>query len=333
MQQTGQEPVHREWKSELPQMLDLADRPRLGPYILTRELGTTSAFGGGGARGGAGEPREQGGVGNGLRVQAWVGQQPARYLALHEDRHSSHVAYRFAAVRAKSEARRFEQAVEGASAFAHPHALRIEQFGIDSGGHPWVVTPFTGDVDGLRTLGRLLREKSGQMSPLETERAVTHILSTVAAAHSGRDGESGEEGAGGARAVCCHGAIAMDEVLIDRHGSVLIELYGLARALVNPGRPSNESLRDEVRSVVEIGYQLITGLRAEEPLIPAARLVPRLDPRWDAWLRRGLDATRGFDTAQQALEAMPMHSRSEDQSRGRINVRGVFDRLRTARQA
>jgi hypothetical protein len=97
----------------------------------------------------------------------------------------------------------------------------------------------------------------------------------------------------------------MDEILVDRRGSLLVELYGVARAMDTLARPSLETLRDEVRSVVEIGYQLVTGLRAEHPLIPAGRLVRKLDAGWDQWLARGLDPSGGFDSADGALAALP----------------------------
>ena len=57
--------------------------------------------------------------------------------------------------------------------------------------------------------------------------------------------------------------------------------------------------------LAEIGYQLITALRAEEPLIPAGRLVKKLDPRWDDWFNVALDPTDGFATAESAIAALP----------------------------
>ncbi len=80
----------------------------------------------------------------------------------------------------------------------HPHLLRIEEHGIDALGTPWLITPFTGDVDGLRTLARLLREKGGQMEPLEVERTMEQVLRAVVEARSG--GLSREDGGGAAGA-------------------------------------------------------------------------------------------------------------------------------------
>jgi hypothetical protein len=295
-------------------IVDLQHRPRIGPYILTRDLGPTVAFGGRAP----------------VRVEA-AGEmpdliansspssrpQPDRFLALHEDNQTSHVAYRFPPVGGKAEEGRLVAAVESAALLDHAHALKIQQFTFDITGQAWVITPFPGDADGLRSLTRLLREKGGQMSPVEVERAMHQLLEIVALAHGGgtlqpppsMDTSSMALPASGiARAVPCHGPISMDEVLIDRRGCLLVELYGMARAMDFGSRPSFESLRDEIRSVVEIGYQLITGLRAEHPLIPAGRLVRRLNPKWDAWLDKGLDASSGFDSAEAALAALPSNA-------------------------
>jgi hypothetical protein len=233
--------------------------------------------------------------------------QPDRFLALHEANQTSHVAYRFPPMRGKAEEARLIAAVESAALLEHPHALKIEKFTFDIAGQGWLITPYPGDADGIRTLSRLLREKGGQMRPVEAERAMHQLLEVVALAHGGGvlQPPPGADGIAPPRAVPCHGPIHMDEVLVDRRGSLLVELYGLGRAMDQTGRPSLESMRDEVRSVVEMGYQLLTGLRAEHPLIPAGRLVPKLDPRWDSWLSRGLDPSGGFDSAESALAALP----------------------------
>jgi hypothetical protein len=288
-------------------IVDLHQRPRIGPYILTRDLGPTVAFGG------PAISRHD----HAATAPAFVRHQspsarpqPDRFLALHESNQTSHVAYRFPPTGGKAEEARLVAAVESASLIDHPHALRIQQFTFDITGQAWVITPYAGDADGLRTLTRHLRQKGGQCKPDEAERAIHQLLRVVAMAHGGGALQpptppTGSDAAAPTRAVPCHGPITMDEILVDRRGSLLIELYGLARALDQAGRPTLEGLRDEIRSIVEIGYQLITGLRAEEPLIPAGRLVRKLDARWDRWLDRGLDPSAGFDSAEAALAALP----------------------------
>ncbi len=260
------------------------ERPKVGPYVLMRALAP--------------------------------GRLAARWLALNEVDQSSHVVYRFPICHDKAEQRRFLSAVGAASALFHEHILRVEQFSFDVAGRPWVVAPFIGDVGGLMTLGRLLRDKGGLMSPDEAERAVTQVLE--ASDHAVGVGQH-------------HGPIALDEVLVGRHGSLFIELYGMARGLKGLTRGNSELVRDEVLSIVEIAYQLLTGLRADEPLIPAGRLVKRLDPRWDAWLDQGLDPSGGFATASEALAALPGRVERTEVYRPAVNVRSMLWRLRTAR--
>ncbi len=127
-----------------------------------------------------------------------------------------------------------------------------------------------------------------------------------------------------------HGPIRMEQVLVNRRGAVCIELYGLARAAEDAIKPSAELVRDEVRSVVEIAYQLVTGLRADEPLIPAERLVPRLDRAWVGWLRRGLDPSSGFDTVQAAQVAAVARAAERATKR---RARRALSRLRALRNA
>ena len=308
-------------------IVDLHQRPRIGQYILTRDLGPTVSFGGPkGSRHdlGASAPSFV------AHETPSARPQPDRFLALHESNQTSHIAYRFPPGAGKAEEGRLVAAVESASLIDHPHTLRIQQFTFDITGQAWIITPYAGDADGLRPLSRHLREKGGQVKPIEVEQAMQQLLSVIAVAHGGGSLQppTGSDSIWPSRAVPCHGPIGMDEILVDRRGSLLIELYGLARAIDQPGRPSLECLRDEIRSIVEIGYQLITGLRAEEPLIPAGRLVRKLDFRWDRWIDRGLDPSAGFDTADAALAMLPSGAISQAPA---IVTRGLVSRFGSPR--
>ncbi|MBX3357367.1 MAG: hypothetical protein KF745_02965 [Phycisphaeraceae bacterium] len=265
-------------------MVDLTDLPRLGPYVLTRDLERCDLA--------------------------------ERCLALHDVEQTSHLLYRFPTCRDKASQRRFLDAVEQIARVDHAHVLPIEQFAFDIAYRPWLVTPFPGAAGDVLTLARHVREKGGQLSPDEAERAVTQLLEAVESAH-----------AVGVR----HGPIGLGDVLIDRRGSLLVELYGLDRAMRGMGPGDAELARDEVRSVVEIGYQLITGLRAEAPLIPADRLVKKLDAHWARWLAHGLDPAGGFETVVEAIAALPSRRRVVEVKPSGVGMRAVLGRFRTVR--
>lgn len=318
-------------------MLDLASCPTLGPYSLTRELAPMRALG---VRSCSTPDR----VGHFQRSRSGPAQTPAprRFLALHNERQTSHVAYCFGPAPTRTQQRHFTAAVQSAALFQHTHALAIQQYLIDAAEQAWILTPYSGDADGLRTLARLLHDKGGQMSPAEAELALRQLLSVSAAAYDLRTADPVNPGDGSApvRAACAHGPIGLEDVLVDRHGSLIVELYGLDRAVCalpgstpNADRPSHEEVRDEVRSLVEIGYQLVTGLKAEEPMIPAGRVAPNLPATWSVWLDRGLDPSRGFDTPALALAAMPGSNDPRAGEPAPRLVRSMLARLRTFRGA
>lgn len=233
-----------------------------------------------------------------------------RWLAMNEGTHSVQIAHRFR-MGDRSVERRLIAAVDALAGLAHPHILPVEQFTLGVAGAAWIVTPFTGSHDGLVTLARLLEDKGGRMDPSEVERALIQLLEGVDYAHS-----CGLQ----------HGPILPEEIVVDRRGSLAIEHYGIRRRLAGTGGIAMEVIRDEVRSLVELAYTMLTGLPADEPRIPASRLVPRLDRRWDAWLEEGLDPMLGFATASDAMAALP-GLRREIEGRGGA-VETVISRMR-----
>lgn len=244
-----------------------------------------------------------------------AGPLTERWLALNERDESTHVAHRFAAA-GEREMQRLMECVERLSALSHPHTLPIEHFTLEKSGGgrdcAWVVTPYTGNPERLVTLGQLLADKGGQMIPSEAERTLVQLLEASDFAHG-----SGFH----------HGPLSMDEVQVDRRGSLSIELYGLRRLLSGPDTVA-DAVRDEVRSIVGIGYTLLTGLSAEEPRIRADRLVPKLDRRWDMWFDEGLDAAAGFLSAGEALSALPSLRREIEVKPGPMrSMLGTFRRV------
>ncbi len=221
-----------------------------------------------------------------------------RCLALHESDSTSHVLTRvpLRGPRGTLSGPGFVRAVESVSRFAHPHATPVEHYGED-GQHGWIVSPFYGDRRGIATLATLLREKGGYLVPVEARHAVVQLLEVARDAH--------------ARGLA-HGPMELDEIIIDRSGSVLVEHYGLGRALgldrVPAGLDGLDSPQAEVRSIVELGYLLVTGLVPETPVIAASRVVPGLEDLWDDWFDTGLVSPRaggpGFKSAAHALSAI-----------------------------
>ncbi|MFM9994747.1 MAG: protein kinase domain-containing protein [Phycisphaerales bacterium] len=267
-------------------MDDRVPRLRIGPYLFVRSI----------------EP----------------GRSADRWLAVHERDDTTFVVHRFRVPRDRVEQRRFVGAVEALSELNHPHVLPIVQSSLGSAwaGNAWVVTPYTGNADGLVTLERLARDKGGRVPPNEVERAAVQLLEAVEHCHA----------LGHA-----HGSIQADEVLVDPRGSLSIELYGLGR-LISGGTPSaagREVRVDEVRSIISLAYRLLTGLTADEPRIPAARLVPKLARGFEEWLERGLDPVHGYSTAAEALAALGGVELAGD-APGISPVRVVIGRVRQA---
>ncbi len=260
-------------------MVELQSRPRIGQYILTKPL----------ACGGLGE----------------------RHLALHELDATSHVVVRPAIGRDRYEQRRVLGVIDRLRRLSHPHILQIEAHGLDLRGHPWIVTPFTGDASGIITLEAHIRAKDGFLAPGEAREAAVHLLQASAHAH--------EHG-------FVHGPLAMSEVLVDRRGRLLIEFYGLAIALRRTEADPELTRREEVRSIVRMAYQLVTGLLPEEPVIPAGRVVRGLEAGWDDWFETGLISGAGFRSAAHALSAL-LERQSEPVSGNRVGVRSVLRRL------
>ncbi|MFN0131937.1 MAG: hypothetical protein ACKVW3_05330 [Phycisphaerales bacterium] len=244
------------------------------------------------------------------------GSNGQRWLALDIRTQTSHVAHRLVLSHDRIAQRRFIAALEAAQGLRHGHILPIEHFSLGATGLGWVVTAFAGNHAGLVTLESLLADKSGRMEPDEAERTLVQILETVEATHA--------EGH-------IHGSLSASEILVDPRGSCMIELYGVRRRLRGDGpTPAEEAARDEVRSIAEIAYRLLTGWGADEPRIAASRLIPRLDRAWDAWIDAGLDPAGGFATASEAHGRLPGVQR-EVQATIRVSpVRSVISRFRRA---
>jgi hypothetical protein len=242
-----------------------------------------------------------------------------RWVVLDEQSNSNHMLYRFAPIH-DTTARRLFGAVHSLTAVNHAHLLKMESVSFDELGRLCVITPYTGNQDGLVTLSELMAQRDGKLEPVEGIRCLTHLL---------------EASQAGADRGITHGLISADEILVDRFGSVQIELYGLDTVL-NHLESSTSRVTDEVRSIVKIAYKMLVGLESgpADRLAPS-RMVRKLDKLWDKWFSIGLDPVDGFvsaaaiaklPTSPNAAEALASHTSARPQ----VQFGSMLRRFRTA---
>jgi len=243
-----------------------------------------------------------------------------RWVVLDEQSNTNHLLYRFAPTHDAS-ARRLFGAVQAMSALRHPHLLRIESLSFDGQERLCVITPYTGNQDGLVTLGDLLERRDGKLEPAEAIRCLTHLLEASDAAAS---------------AGMAHGPVDTQEILVDRFGSAQIELYGLRNAF-DPSGSHADRVTDEVHSLVKIGYRMLVGLEpGTDDRISPTRVIRKLDKLWDRWFAIGLDPIDGFVSADEALRMLPTNPSaleafaSRPAGRPQVQIGSMLRRFRSA---
>lgn len=213
-----------------------------------------------------------------------------RLLALEPDGRQAKVLHMFAIRPDDPQVAVLRRAVDNLRTIRNRHVLPVEKLVLGIVHQPCAVTPYTGHQDGLIDLQTLLAEKGGHMEPGESDRLLRQVFDGLAAAHA---------------VLLHHGPVQALDVLVDRCGTATIEMLGVRRSLEGLRGFSTEVQRDEVRSIVELGFTCLTGHDAATVGLPASKLVRRLDPAWDAFFAHGLDPIEGFDTAQEAIDALP----------------------------
>lgn len=214
-----------------------------------------------------------------------------RFVVLCNKTDTNRLLYRFPAQPHHQQRRALFDQMVSLSMLEHPHLLRIESASYDDRGRLCTISPYPGNHEGLVTLDDLLDQHGGRFTIHEAARAVEHLLSASAYAHA--------EG-------IVHGTISREHILVDRFGSIQIELYAHEQS----GRVASSTVRqsqitDEIRSIVELGYRLMTGLEVNAERISPTRMTKRLDRNWDTWFDIGLDPIDGFEDATHALRALP----------------------------
>lgn len=227
-----------------------------------------------------------------LKPGMWGG----RALALNGTTNTSHLLHTLKLPPSTtSDPRHFSAAMAKLQSLDNPHVLRVQAYGWEVGddpatnstGQPWAVTDFTGDADGVVTLAALLELKGGMLSLEEGRRALEQLLDAPRYAHP---------------LGFAHGTLTMDQIHIDRAGRLLVEFYGMQTALSRAPIDRQAIEREEVVSIVKLGYQLITGLQPLDPIIPVQEIIRDIDESWQAFFETGLGPI-GFTSAAHAYSA------------------------------
>lgn len=251
-----------------PAWVDPAQLEQVGGYRLIRALG----------RGACGE-----------RCLAEAGPDGAR-VVLHAVRRS--LSNQTSGGGVGREGKRFLELISPIRVLEHAHILPVCDAVVDRAGWHWLVTPYVGASEGLMTLEQVRKAKAeNRLSVFEARTAVRQLFSAISSAH---------------RRGVVNGGFTARDVLVDRHGSLMFELYGLQRRLSGdtpmPGTGDwNAIVRAELRAAVDVVYEALTGAAPTGENSQASRVVRKLDRSWDRWFEHGLSERGGFTCPEEAL--------------------------------
>lgn len=264
-----------------------------------------------------------------------------RLLAVHERDRTSHVVHVLSIGASRAQQRRALARLESWALGTKgiPSTLGVQCWSLWTPGKLALVTPYTGSSQGLVTLETLLAGRGGRLPLTEGVRAITPLLSTLREAHARR---------------ICHGPLSMGEILVDQHGQVCVEHFGLAAALSGRGTdPSDELTRfvgQEVASLASIAVCLVTGRTPAETWANARANSPAAaEAAVAGWVRGFVLGGAAAATASAAGEALvallrpcersgkgdsskpgPNPSSGEEapfQAPGTGGIKGVLDRI------
>jgi len=210
-------------------------------------------------------------------------------IMLEENRRTNHLLYRFDHIQDAVARRRVFDRLMTIARINHQHILPIEHVGYDETGRLCVVTAYPGNQDGLVTLPDLLEARGGTLDVPESTRLISQLL--VTSVHASEHG-------------IVHADFDPEEILIDRHGCPLVELFGLEQA-IRPSRSEHLALAEQTRSIARLGLRLIAGTANASDAADLALVHKHLDRAWDAWFRYALDPVGGFDTPAMAIASLP----------------------------
>ncbi len=217
----------------------------------------------------------------------------SRFVVLCNRTNTNYLLYRFEHINNIKHRRTLFGALLKMSTLNHSHLLKINSVSYDDHGRLSVITPYTGNHDGLVSLEELLSIRDGKLGIIESARALEHLLDAIKYAHK-KD--------------IFNGSIHQSDILVDRYGSLQIQFYGfesLAQSKDNSPVTQSVKVTDEIRSIVDLGYTMMTGLTMRNDRIAPSRVVKKIDRRWDAWFDIGLDPIDGFESIEHAINALP----------------------------
>ncbi|MGV6814328.1 MAG: hypothetical protein ACWA5W_04860 [Phycisphaerales bacterium] len=246
-----------------------------------------------------------------------------RFIVLCTRTDTNYLLYRFEPTSNHIERRNKFNHLLKLTTLDHPHLLKLQSVSYDDHGRLCVITPYTGNHDGLVSIEDIVNQRDGSIGVPETARALEHLIGAIKYAHD-RD--------------IIQGSIDPNDILIDRYGCLQIQLYGFKPAgdthTISPTQRSLQ-ITDEIRSIVQVGYFMMTGMRSAANRIPPSRIVKKLDKAWDLWFEIGLDPVDGFECVEHALNALPTNPSSnkwltrKSNPRPQVHIGSMLRRFRT----
>ncbi len=246
----------------------------------------------------------------GLSVERPLGRRviASRWLLRDPASGSPLLGYRLEPSIAPRTERGLRLATEILTGLRHPHILAPIACESRPGVGPWLVASFPGDYEGLRLLRSLVGSRpERRLGPLEAAWLAEHLLGAISHAHD--------------RGVA-HGPLALDDVVLDRRGGAMIELYGVDRRLRDKPVADEHDRADEVRSALAVVFHALTGRAWDDEAPGAIDVALDRSPWLGAWLETGL-CSLGFASAHEAAGAL---RRAQDLAAGRLRLAGRLRR-------
>lgn len=163
------------------------------------------------------------------------------------------------------------------------HIVPILGSGEHATGWTWALSPYAGDIEGVRSLTDVLKLRAGRQMPVYEARVAASQL-IDAATDMRRSGVAFAD-------------ITGRDVLIDRRGSVRVEVINASRSA------SDTPMCDDTHALGLLVYEMLTGATPSGAFMPPSRLASGVGRGWDRWTERALG--REFDSLSSAAGAMP----------------------------